>query len=83
MLIMPPMRRDSIIDEAIAIAGGPTALARMLRIKMPSLYSWRSVPPRRVLAIEAATGIPRTRLRPDLYPSQDRDGTDPFRGVAR
>jgi DNA-binding transcriptional regulator YdaS (Cro superfamily) len=63
--------RDSVIDEAIAVAGGPTALARQLGIRMPSLYSWRRVPPPRVLAIEAATGIPRTRLRPDLYPPEE------------
>ncbi len=63
--------RDSIIDEAISIAGGPTALARGLGIKMPSLYSWKKVPPTRVLAIEDLTGIPRTRLRPDLYPPAD------------
>jgi DNA-binding transcriptional regulator YdaS (Cro superfamily) len=60
--------RDSVIDEAIDIAGGPTALARGLGIKMPSLYSWQKVPPTRVLEIERLTGIPRTRLRPDLYP---------------
>jgi DNA-binding transcriptional regulator YdaS (Cro superfamily) len=64
--------RDSVIDEAIAIAGGPTALAKKLGIKMPSLFSWRSVPPRRVLAVERETGISRTRLRPDLYPPEER-----------
>jgi DNA-binding transcriptional regulator YdaS (Cro superfamily) len=64
--------RDSIIDEAIRIAGGPTALARALGFKMPSLYSWKRVPATRVLAVEAATGIPRTRLRPDLYPPEEK-----------
>jgi TorA maturation chaperone TorD len=28
---------------------------------------WKRIPPDRVLAVEAATGIPRTALRPDLY----------------
>jgi DNA-binding transcriptional regulator YdaS (Cro superfamily) len=60
--------RDSVIDEAIGIAGGPAKLARLVGVKAPSLYSWKRVPPCRVLAVERATGIPRTKLRPDLYP---------------
>jgi DNA-binding transcriptional regulator YdaS (Cro superfamily) len=39
-----------------------------LGIQAPSIYSWRRVPAIRVLAIEAATGISRHELRPDLYP---------------
>lgn len=74
--------RDSVIDEAIAIAGGPTALAKLLRIKMPSLYSWRRVPPLQVRAVEAATGIPRTRLRPDIYPPDETVAADGDRQVA-
>ncbi len=30
------------------------------------------VPAERVLEFERVTGIPRTRIRPDLYPSEDR-----------
>jgi DNA-binding transcriptional regulator YdaS (Cro superfamily) len=70
--------RDSVIDEAIAIAGGPTALAKRLGIKMPSLYSWKRVPSRRVLAVERETGIPRTRLRPDLYPPDEKGDGSPI-----
>jgi DNA-binding transcriptional regulator YdaS (Cro superfamily) len=73
--------RDPIIDEAIDIAGGPTALARGLGIKMPSLYSWQKVPSTRVLAIERLTGISRARLRPDLYPAEQH-GTPALRGAA-
>jgi DNA-binding transcriptional regulator YdaS (Cro superfamily) len=28
---------------------------------------WKRVPPTRVLAVEAATGVPKELLRPDLY----------------
>jgi DNA-binding transcriptional regulator YdaS (Cro superfamily) len=62
--------RDSAVDEAIKAAGGPTALTRALGIKLPSVYSWRRIPPGRVLQVEKLTGIPRTRLRPDLYPPE-------------
>lgn len=70
--------RDSVIDEAIAIAGGPTALARLLGIKMPSIYSWKKVPASRVLALERETGIPRSRLRPDLYPPDEKSDGSPY-----
>jgi len=63
---------DSVIGQAITIAGGPIALARAVGIKPPSLYSWKKVPAARVLAVEAATGISRTRLRPDLYPPEEK-----------
>jgi transcriptional regulator with XRE-family HTH domain len=63
--------RDPVVGEAITIAGGDSAIASSLGIKTPSLKSWRRVPERHVLAVEAITGIPRTRLRPDLYPPEE------------
>jgi DNA-binding transcriptional regulator YdaS (Cro superfamily) len=76
----PP--RDPIIDEAISLAGGPESLTRTLGIKVPAIYSWKKVPARRVLAIERATGIPRTRLRPDLYPPKEKPHSGSFRPAA-
>jgi DNA-binding transcriptional regulator YdaS (Cro superfamily) len=76
----PP--RDPIIDEAISLAGGPESLTRTLGIKVPAIYSWKKVPARRVLAIERATGIPRTRLRPDLYPPEEKPHSGSFRPAA-
>lgn len=63
---------DPVVKEAIVAAGGPTALARRLGIKMPSLYSWVRIPAERVLAVEIASGISRERLRPDLYQSANQ-----------
>jgi len=71
---LPPAtqaERDPIINEAIAMTKGPTALARAVGINLSSLYSWKRVPEARVPAVEAATGIPRSRLRPDLYPPDE------------
>jgi DNA-binding transcriptional regulator YdaS (Cro superfamily) len=76
----PP--RDPVIDEAISLAGGPESLTRTLGIKVPAIYSWKKVPARRVLAIERATGIPRTRLRPDLYPPEEKPHSGSFRPAA-
>lgn len=59
--------RDSGLSDAIKAAGGVTELARRVGIAQPSVSNWDRVPADRVLAVEAATGIPRVRLRPDLY----------------
>jgi hypothetical protein len=78
----PRAGRDPVIDEAIAITKGPKALARAIGINLSSLYSWKRVPEARVNAVEAATGIPRTRLRPDLFPPDEPSAADSDRLVA-
>ncbi len=55
------------MDKAIAVVGGVSALARLIGVSQPAVSAWRRVPPDRVLSVEAASGIPRTLLRPDLY----------------
>lgn len=37
-------------------------------ITRQSIYQWGLCPPHRAIAVEALTGVPRQRLRPDLYP---------------
>jgi TorA maturation chaperone TorD len=59
--------RDNGLDEAIRAAGGVGALARKIGIAQPSVSNWSRIPAERVLAVEAATGVNRTALRPDLY----------------
>jgi TorA maturation chaperone TorD len=58
---------DTGLDEAIRAAGSITELARRIGISQPSVSNWSKVPAERVLAVEAATGISRTILRPDIY----------------
>jgi TorA maturation chaperone TorD len=58
---------DHGLHEAIRAAGGVTELARRIGISQPSVSNWLRVPAERVLAVEAATGIARAVLRPDLY----------------
>jgi TorA maturation chaperone TorD len=59
--------REPGLDEAIRVAGGVSALARRLGVAQPSVSNWERIPAERVASVEAATGIDRTRLRPDLF----------------
>ena len=78
--------RDTGLEQAIKAVGGISALARGLGVAQPSVSNWTRVPAERVLAVETLTAVPRTVLRPDLYPaSQDAadaaiDSIDQARG---
>jgi TorA maturation chaperone TorD len=58
---------DPGLQEAIRAVGGVTELARRIGISQPSVSNWTRIPAERVRAVEAATGIDRAVLRPDLY----------------
>jgi DNA-binding transcriptional regulator YdaS (Cro superfamily) len=57
------------LRRSIKAAGGYSALAQLLGITQPAVFQWKRAPSARVLAIEKLTGVPKERLRPDLYPS--------------
>jgi TorA maturation chaperone TorD len=59
--------RDAGLEEAIRAAGGVGALAQKIGISQPSVSNWARVPAERVVSVEAATGVMRSLLRPDLY----------------
>ncbi len=59
--------RDDGLERAIDAAGGVAQLARKIGISQPSVSNWNKVPAQRVIAVEAATGVSRNDLRPDLY----------------
>jgi DNA-binding transcriptional regulator YdaS (Cro superfamily) len=58
--------REKGLQRATDAAGGVGALARMLGIAQPSVSAWTRVPADQVAAVEAAVGVPRSDLRPDL-----------------
>lgn len=60
--------RDEALLEALEKIGGPARLATHLGISPAAVSQWPRVPTNRVLAVEAATGVRRERLRPDIYP---------------
>ena len=61
------------IQKAIDIAGGQTALAKLVGVQQPHVWNWLNrdarLPLERALAIERATmgKVSVAKLRPDLY----------------
>lgn len=58
------------LDQAIEVAGSQSSLARALGIKPQAVQKWAAtgrVPSERAVEIERVTGVPRQKLRPDLY----------------
>src|SRR5689334_8742814 len=62
---------DPGLQQAIRAVGGVTELARRIGVSQPSVSNWARVPSERVVSVEAATGVPRQILRPDLYGERD------------
>jgi TorA maturation chaperone TorD len=69
------MREPGLL-EAIRAAGGVGQLARQIGISQPSVSNWTKVPAERVISVEAATGVDRTVLRPDLYGGKNEADVD-------
>ena len=69
------------LEIAIHRAGSQTALARLIGAKQQNVWDWvnknnNKASPSYVLAIEAATGVSRHDLRPDIFgPHPQREPT--------
>ena len=68
--------RDQGLEQAINAVGGISELARRIGISQPSVSNWDRIPAERVLSVEAATGVARDVLRPDLFASEAAAGVD-------
>ena len=69
--------RDEGLEVAVRAVGGVSELARQIGISQPSVSNWNRVPAERVLIVEAATGIDRKILRPDLYGQSEQNQQAP------
>lgn len=62
---------EKALDTAIKLAGGQAALARACGITQAAVWKWtrvqKRVPAEYVAMVEAASGVPRSELRPDLH----------------
>jgi DNA-binding transcriptional regulator YdaS (Cro superfamily) len=74
-LSYPAVMMNHILEQAIAKMGSQTALAKAIGKSQGHISKWlerKYVPAESVLAIESATGIPRQKIRPDLYPEETK-----------
>jgi TorA maturation chaperone TorD len=67
---------DPGLQEACRIAGGAGKLARLIGVSQSMLSQWDRVPAERVFSVEAATGVARAFLRPDLFAETSGRGAD-------
>lgn len=70
------------LKAALDRAGSQTKLAAICSVGQPAVSKWlqssKRLPANYVLAVEAATGVSRYLLRPDIYPlSEAPQGIDP------
>lgn len=63
------------LERAVELAGSQAKLAAAIGVSQPSIWKMVNQAKRAsvdyVLAIEAATGVSRHDLRPDIYPRED------------
>lgn len=67
------MARQPGLQRAIAAAGSVSHLARIVGLQQSTVAGWTRIPVRHVLVIADQLAIPRSQLRPDIYPP-NREG---------
>lgn len=75
------------LQKALALAGTQMEFARICGVKQPTVSYWlkhrRPLAAQCVLRVEAATGISRHLLRPDIYPLEVPHAPPAFHGIDR
>jgi DNA-binding transcriptional regulator YdaS (Cro superfamily) len=71
-----PTTSEAPIEAAVRAVGSQALLARALGVTRQQVNQWvhsqRPVPARYVLDLEAASGVSRHRLRPDIFGPRKR-----------
>jgi DNA-binding transcriptional regulator YdaS (Cro superfamily) len=62
-------RRTSGLKRAIGVAGGVSALGKLIGLTPQAVSAWKQVPLERVPEVSAKTGVPSHELRPDYFAS--------------
>lgn len=86
--MITPMSRYEALQLAILRAGTQDALAALLSVTQPTISNWvtrsKQLPAEHVLTVEAAYGVSRHDLRPDIYPRDlmiDQTAEERFCGI--
>lgn len=70
-----------ILERAISVLGSQAAMGKLCGVTQPAVSLWvrgrKALPAQHVLKVEAATGISRHDLRPDLYPREEPPAQPP------
>lgn len=76
------------LELALSKAGSQAALGKICDVSQTAVWKWlqsaKRVPPEYCLRIEAATGVAKEDLRPDIYPREsmtDQHVEDRFCGI--
>lgn len=76
------------LEAAVAAAGSQSALGDICGVSQTAVWKWvqsaKRMPAEYVLRAEAATGVSKHDLRPDIYPRDimvDGGGSDRFCGI--
>jgi DNA-binding transcriptional regulator YdaS (Cro superfamily) len=84
--MVPQLTPFEALSKAVGLAGGQSALARICGVSQTAVWKWlqssKRLPAEHVLKVEAATGISRHLLRPDIYPVEhdSTSGSEPHFG---
>ena len=62
--------RDPVLERAINLVGGLRAVGKALGVTFQAVGAWNRCPRDHVLKLAQITGIPRSEIRPDLYPKE-------------
>lgn len=62
-------RRNAGVDEAIQVAGDQYKLADLLGVTQPAIqhFLFKKISAERAKQIERVTGVPREKIRPDIF----------------
>ncbi|MGE4324132.1 MAG: transcriptional regulator [Sphingobium sp.] len=75
------------LQRAVEILGSQSALARICGVSQTAVWKWlqssKRLPAEHVLRVEAATGVSRHWLRPDIYPVDLPPAPSRWSGVDR
>jgi DNA-binding transcriptional regulator YdaS (Cro superfamily) len=78
----PQLTPQQALSLAVNRLKGQSAMARLCEVAQSTVWEWldrdKPLPAEHVLKVEAATGVSRHDLRPDIYPRGLQDGV-PFR----
>jgi DNA-binding transcriptional regulator YdaS (Cro superfamily) len=55
--------------RAIRLLGGQSKAAKLLGVSPSTMHRWRICPAERAITLESLSGVERSALRPDIYPT--------------